>query len=48
MWHNDTEGKAARVRAGETRAFVNPDEWRPYNLWCITNLENMEREEAEE
>lgn len=47
MWHNDTEGKAARVRAGETHAFVNPDEWRPYNLWCIENLENMEREEAE-
>jgi len=45
MQHNDTAGKSARVRAGDTRAFVNPNEWHPYNLWCIENFENMVKKE---
>jgi len=40
MQHNDTIGKAERVRAGEKLAFVNPDEWEKYNLWCIENFKN--------
>ena len=28
-------------------AFVNPDEWKKYNLWCIKNLENMIEEEGQ-
>ncbi len=45
MQHNNTEEKAEKVRNGEEYAFVNPDEWEKYNLWCIENLEKMiERE----
>ena len=46
MQHNDTEGKAARVKNGDVDAFVNPDEWKKYNVWCIQNLENMIKEES--
>ena len=46
MQHNKTGEKADRVRSGDKYAFVNPDEWSPYCLWCIENLNNMiEREE---
>ena len=45
MQHNDTAGKSARVRSGDARAFVNPNEWHPYNLWCIENFENMVKKE---
>ncbi len=41
MQHNRTEEKAEKVRNGEEYAFVNPDEWAKYNLWCIKNLEKM-------
>ena len=41
MQHNDTLGKARRIENGEKYAFVNPDEWNSYNLWCIKNFENM-------
>lgn len=41
MQHNDTLGKADRVSKGEADAFINPDEWGKYNLWCIENLDNM-------
>jgi metallo-beta-lactamase class B len=45
MQHNKTGEKADRVRAGDKYAFVNPEEWSPYCLWCIENLNNMiERE----
>lgn len=40
MQHNDTIGKSERVRAGDALAFVNPDEWKPYNLWCIKNFQD--------
>lgn len=40
MQHNDTISKATRVRAGDKLAFVNPDEWEKYNLWCIENFKN--------
>lgn len=45
MQHNDTEKKAARTRAGDMRAFIQPNEWNAYNLWCIKNLETMIKEE---
>lgn len=41
MQHNDTLGKAKRIAKGESDAFVNPDEWCKYNLWCIENLNSM-------
>lgn len=37
----DTEKKATLVRSGDQRAFIDPGEWHPYNLWCIENLEKM-------
>ncbi len=46
--HNHTPEKSARVKAGEKYAFVDPEEWQQYNLWCIENLENMIREENHE
>ncbi len=45
MQHNHTAEKAEQVKSGSKYAFVNPDEWRKYNLWCIDNLKAMmERE----
>lgn len=41
MQHNNTEGKAELVKKGDKYAFVNADEWGPYNLWCIENLKSM-------
>ena len=40
MQHNDTIGKAQRVKSGDALAFVNPEEWAPYCFWCIKNLED--------
>ena len=39
MQHNDTIGKAERVKNGETDAFIDPEEWKEYNEWCIRNLD---------
>ena len=47
MQHNKTGEKADRVRAGDKYAFVNADEWAPYCLWCIENLNNMIKRESE-
>lgn len=48
MQHNKTEEKAAKLAVGDRLAFVDPDEWQPYNLWCIKNLEQMiERENGQ-
>lgn len=41
MQHNHTLEKARMIKDGNSHAFINPDEWQPYNLWCIKNLENM-------
>lgn len=41
MQHNDTIGKAERVKNGETDAFIDPEEWGKYNEWCIENMENI-------
>ena len=43
MQHNDTLGKAKRIKNGETDAFINPDEWAEYNDWCIRNMENIQK-----
>ena len=48
MQHNRTAEKAERVKAGDKYAFVDPAEWEAYNLWCIENLANMVRKEAEQ
>ena len=45
MHHNDTLKKAARVQKGETDAFISPDEWCKFNLWCIQNFKDMIDEE---
>ena len=45
MQHNNTEEKADEVKNGDVYAFVNPDEWNKYNIWCIENLNNMIKEE---
>lgn len=41
MQHNKTEAKYHMLQAGNKTAFVDPNEWQSYNLWCIKNLENM-------
>lgn len=41
MQHNHTMEKAQKLKDGNPHAFINPDEWQAYNLWCIENLENM-------
>lgn len=46
MHQNDTLGKAKRVAEGEIDAFVNPDEWCKFNLWCIENLNNLIEKET--
>ena len=48
MQHNRTAEKAERVKAGDKYAFVDPAEWEAYNLWCVENLANMVRKEAEQ
>ena len=48
MQHNHTEQKAKRIHEGERLAFVCPDEWHAYNLWCIDNLYNMIKKENEQ
>ena len=45
MKHNNTLEKAERIAKGEKYAFINPDEWCKYNLWCIQNLNKMIDEE---
>ena len=48
MQHNHTDEKAERLAAGDASAFIDPEEWSRYNLWCIQNLEAMiARENAE-
>lgn len=41
MQHNHTTEKYQRLCSGDSTAFVAPDEWQPYNLWCIENMEKM-------
>ena len=43
--HNHTVDKAKRLEAGDTDAFVNPGEWKPYAQWCIQNYEKMIEQE---
>ena len=48
MQHNNTESKAALLKAGNKYAYVDSSEWQSYNLWCIDNLNAMiARENAE-
>ena len=49
MQHNHTLKKREKLVLGDKYAFVNPDEWLRYNLWCIANLNTMiSREEAKD
>lgn len=41
MAHNHTAEKYQKLRNGESDAFVDPNEWEPYNIWCKNNLLNM-------
>lgn len=45
MQHNNTKEKAKRVALGDKYAFVDREEWKKYNLWCIENLNNMIKSE---
>ncbi len=45
---NDTEGKLARVRAGEADACFDPGEWRRFLAACEARLDRMLAEEAAE
>ena len=48
MQHNKTESKAKLLQEGNKYAYVDESEWKPYNLWCIDNLNAMiARENAE-
>lgn len=47
MQHNHTEEKAEMIKKGSSHSFVNHDEWEPYNLWCIDNLNKMIKKENE-
>ena len=48
MQHNKTESKAKALQEGNKYAYVDASEWKPYNLWCIDNLNAMiARENAE-
>ena len=47
MQHNKTAEKYKRLQNGEEKAFINPSEWQPFNLWCIENLKNMEEKERQ-
>ena len=47
--NNDTEGKLARVHAGEKDAFIDPNEWLPFLENCrIKLVELIEKEAAEQ
>lgn len=48
MGHNHTEEKYERLLSGDAKAFVDPTEWRAYNLWCCKHLEEMISAEAVE
>ena len=44
---NDTETKAARLRSGDGRAFINPKEWGAFLTACEAGLDQMlKREEG--
>lgn len=43
MQESDVLIKEERVKNGDRDAFINPDEWVPYNEWCIENLKNVEK-----
>ncbi len=33
-WNNNTDGRAARVAAGDKDAFIDPDEWQKFLKYC--------------
>lgn len=45
MQHNHTLEKYEKILKGNKKAFVNSDEWKPFNLWCIENFKNMIKDE---
>jgi hypothetical protein len=47
MQHNNTKKKAEMLTKGDKYAFINPEEWKEYNLWCIENLNKMIEKENE-
>lgn len=47
MQHNNTKKKAEMLTKGDKYAFINPEEWKKYNLWCIENLNKMIEKENE-
>lgn len=45
MQYNHTEDKYKELIGGNEKAFINPNEWEPFNLWCIENLKNFLKQE---
>ena len=41
MQQNKTDEKAKEALLGNKYAFVLPNEWQEYNLFCIDNLDKM-------
>ena len=46
MKHNKTREKAVRIAAGDTLAFVDPEEWGRFNESAIANLDELLAREA--
>ncbi len=47
MQHNHTAQRTQAVLSGNKRAFIVPEEWKPYCLWCKENLLHMIKKEQE-
>jgi len=47
MKQNNTAEKYQELLNGNDKAFVDSNEWQPFNLWCIENLKNMIKAEAQ-
>lgn len=45
-WQNQTATRMARLAEGESDAFVDPDQWRPFCLSCIESLNKQIAKEA--
>ncbi|MBO5837627.1 MAG: MBL fold metallo-hydrolase [Oscillospiraceae bacterium] len=41
MQHNRTKTKYQQLLEGNPKAFIDPEEWQKFNLFCIENLEDM-------
>ena len=47
LGHNHTLEKREKLLAGDRHAFVDPEEWKAFNLWCVEYLDAMLKKEEE-